>query len=431
MQGAYFLTKQRDTRAGLAGMSCATAMAVGVVPIYIGTFSVFLKPVSMSFGWGLATFPQALLISSIVVAVSAPVAGRLSDRFGARAMALPGIMLFSAALLLLSYMHGSRIELYGIAALAGVSGAMAGPVAFIRVISGWFDRSRGLVLGLIFSAAPGLATAAIVPWTRFLIAAEGWQPTYRILALVVAVVGLPMVALFMREPVAATAMGGGAAGSPKLTEGIPTSRALRQSYFWILLAATCLVTGTVSGVQAHLITWMTGSRVSSQFATWLVSLLALSGMAAPVLAGALVDRVTTQRVLLLFYIVPLTGMLLLINPVEGKLRLIAGALMLGFGSASVTGLLPYLTTRYFGLRASSEIFGIALGVVSVAIGSGPVLIGLGFDHLGDYHWPMMAVAGCLAAGLLLISLLGAYRFHGSGARRPRSGSRIDVLKTVD
>ena len=48
--------------------------------------------------------------------------------------------------------------LYGLMVLFAVTGARASPVAFTRVVNGWFAKNRGLALGLALMST-GIAAA--------------------------------------------------------------------------------------------------------------------------------------------------------------------------------------------------------------------------------------------------------------------------------
>ena len=87
---------------------------------------------------------------------------------------------------------------------------------------------------------------------------------------------------------------------------------------------------------------------------------------------------------------------------DGLPMLVTASAFMGMTMSVVVLLLPYLVTRFFGQRASAEILGLAFACSMVAIGCGPLLIGLAFDASGSYNAPMMGavVAAVLAAGLM-------------------------------
>src|SRR6202044_1341919 len=96
----------------------------------------------------------------------------------------------------------------------------------------------------------------------------------------------------------------------------------------------------------------------------------------------------------------------------GPMFQIPGMVLLGLGFSAVSGLLPYLSTRYFGLRCASEIFGIVIGVVTLAMGAGPVFIGFGRDLTNGYRQPIAVAFISLILALFISTTFRRYRYGG-------------------
>jgi cyanate permease len=137
-----------------------------------------------------------------------------------------------------------------------------------------------------------------------------------------------------------------------------------------------------------------------------LSTFSLLGPTGPLLAGALADRVRGPRPLALFYGLPLIGLILLIA--WGSPAVIPSMGLLGIGFSAASGMLPYLLTRYFGVAHSSQLFGIGLGVVTLAMGFGPVLMGFARDRLGTFTAITPVLLALFAAGLAVSLLLRTY-----------------------
>jgi MFS family permease len=415
---AVSIQSQRSPRAVLAATACALCMSLGLAALFIGTFPVFLEPLSRQFGWGLSVFPRALLVAAATSALVGPFAGRLIDRYGVRPLMLGGMAVWGACLLAISFARRDFLILYAIPALMGVSSACAGPISFVKVVSGWFNAHRGLVLGLVISAAPAAATAVAVLSARELIAVFGWRTAYRILGAVVLLIGWPVALLFMREAPVTSAENPPrpdmAAAERMLPPGLTTAAAVRTRDFWLLIGVTCLICGAINGIVSHFVAWSDERGLSTLTATEALSLFSLIGPVGPILAGMAVDRVRTQRVLFIFYALPLLGLSLLV--LLGAAMQVPGMALLGFGFSAASGLLPYLVSRYFGLRSASEIFGLALGVVTLSMGMGPVLLGLGREHAGSYRAPVSLTFVALALALVLAAALRRYQFDTHPAR---------------
>jgi hypothetical protein len=60
-------------------LAAAVGLALSCGPITVGTFGVFLKPLSQQFGWSRGRISLAFSLFAIAAAVSAPIVGRLVD----------------------------------------------------------------------------------------------------------------------------------------------------------------------------------------------------------------------------------------------------------------------------------------------------------------------------------------------------------------
>lgn len=89
----------------------------------------------------------------------------------------------------------SQLSLYLVSALMGAGTAIAGPIFYAKVVSGWYSKNRGLALGLVLSAPH--AAAVTVPVSQALMDSYGWHAAYRMLAVAAfpGGIGLDCVAL--------------------------------------------------------------------------------------------------------------------------------------------------------------------------------------------------------------------------------------------
>jgi hypothetical protein len=71
--------------------------------------------------------------------------------------------------------------------------------------------------------------------------------------------------------------------------------------------------------------------------------------------------------------------------------------------------MPFLISRYFGLRVMGAIFGCAFTSHVVGLAVGGYLLGVGFDATGSYRTPLLAGMAILTAALAAALCLGPYR----------------------
>src|SRR5215469_3968637 len=140
--------------------ACVFGLVCSGGPINIWTFSVFLKPVAQALHIGRSDLAGALAVQSAFGACLSPLVGTLLDRFSARPIILTGIVLFAAATAMQSLITAAPLVLYTLFMVRSVGSAGCSPPAYAFVVARWFDRQRGLALGIALSGV-GLGTAVI------------------------------------------------------------------------------------------------------------------------------------------------------------------------------------------------------------------------------------------------------------------------------
>ena len=159
-------------------------LLVGAGPINVFTFGVFLKPITEDLGLSRGAFSAALTFHAAIAAIVLPIIGWLVDRRGARRILLPGLFIYAIATASYALLQAPPLLLiFLIFALTGLVGGVQSPIPYAAVIAQWFDRQRGLALG-IGTAGVGLGVALMPQVAALLIDAVGWRLAYVGLAIV-------------------------------------------------------------------------------------------------------------------------------------------------------------------------------------------------------------------------------------------------------
>ncbi len=218
--------------AGLVGS------ALGAGPVIFYSLPLLMRPVTQEFHWSLADFSVVQGIASITVAIVSPFLGYLTDRWGARAIMLPGILAFGIANFLLSQLNGSLTELYLFWFLIGLSAAFVGPVAYSKLISAWFYRRRGLALGVSIGIGGGIGGALMPLVVGPIILNHGWRMAYWTMSGAIIVICLPVAYFLLQEPAGWKERERQA--KPTDTVGMTAAEARKTRNFWLLAIAQFL-----------------------------------------------------------------------------------------------------------------------------------------------------------------------------------------------
>ena len=161
-------------------------------------FGVVLKPVSEEFGWNRAQLTGAVMLAMIVLSICQPLVGILVDRIGAKKILVGGIALLGVSLIPLSFATSlwQIYVLYGVLTSFGL--AAASPVLATSIVGRWFTQNRGLAMSVATSGS-AFGQLLIVPVATWIMLVTSWQTTYRVLAVALLAVAIPLSAIFLRD----------------------------------------------------------------------------------------------------------------------------------------------------------------------------------------------------------------------------------------
>jgi MFS family permease len=396
-------------------------------------FGLFVLRLQAAFGWSRTELSLAVTLATALVVVLSPIVGALVDRVGVRRVLLPSLLIFGLAIAGLSLQTGALWQMYALYALIACAGTGTTPIVFGRIIVNWFDRRRGLALGITLSGV-GLAGVVLPLLIQPLIDARGWRVGYLALSAVIVLLVWPVACFLVRDtPAEKGCLPDGhplraADGAPLAVmpaQGLSLREALRTRHFWQMVAAF-LPLGTVSvGMITHLAPLLAGRGYG---ALELSLLLAINGAAlivGRVLCGLLVDRYFGPYVAAAF-LLSQAAALGLLGASSSFAASAAAVVLLGMGFGAEFDVMAYLISRYLGLTAYGKVYGLLYSAFSVGAMVGPIAMGRSYDALGSYSPALHAftVAPVLAA--LLLITLGPYRWAASAAFERPSSTRVSL-----
>src|SRR5437588_8461457 len=213
-------------------VGAVTGLFVCNGPVMSFTFGVFLKPIMADMGAQRGTVSLAFGIGGMCSALMVPVLGWMMDRWSIRRVALPGIVIYAMATALLGLSPNSLLVFTLLFALAEAASAVQTPLGYAKAIAAWFDRRRGLALGIAMSGV-GLGGFVMPQLAEALIERIGWRGAYPSLALLTLLVAFPAVALWIREPLPGEGEFRGASLATSKLPGLTVREATATGRFWI------------------------------------------------------------------------------------------------------------------------------------------------------------------------------------------------------
>ena len=376
-------------------LACGLAGGSGVILLFF-SFSLFLLPITTELGMSRGEFAG---VQSLIVlgALGAPLIGRLTDRFGFRALFLACTAICVVAEAAMAFYVTSITGMTICVAVLGFFGVGTSALTTTRPVSAHFRKHRGKALGLVVAV---LALATIVAPTplQYLTETYSWRGAVAALGGLSVLVGLPAVLLVLPRKVglAHTASERAAGGD---------SIYLKDRSFWLLSAAGIFIGMATTGFVGQLSPLIQEEGVSADVAALALSAYALGQLIGRVGGGTLLDLFAPRRVAVLATLLPGTGFLLLYATQDSALAALLAATLIGLLAGIELDVGAFFIARLFPIAQYSTIYGAlnALGWIGNAMGI--VGIGLLHDHFHSYAPAQLIALLLLGIAALLFSLL--------------------------
>jgi MFS family permease len=403
----------REPRARTVILGAMSAqMAMGLT--YAG--APLLRPLVDELGWKRGDLMAASSPSTWMTALASPVAGYLTQRYGARPVVAVGTVLAG----LIGWGNSQMSQLWHVFALSILTGCMiasVGDVAVGAVVARWINAGRGLALGIVYSGSNfggSLASAA----ATLLLVPLGWRQTYLVVGLAFTALLLPLVLATVREPPAnfvptSLAHERAMPGSPP-EEGIPLRDALRTPSFWLLGFALFLFYLYFLGVNRHLPLYLTDLGYSRTEAGWVATVLTALGVLAKLGIGLVADRWPAKTALLVNFAIVMLASLLLLGVRTTPALLTPFVIAHGIATMAQNVVFPLIVAWCFGTRYLAAIYGVLMLALLPGGTIGPIALGYMQDALGSYDLAFQVLAGL---NLVCFAMLAAVRPLRSRAPR--------------
>ncbi|WP_190304744.1 MFS transporter [Pseudomonas chlororaphis] len=391
------------------GVFLSFSVSTGVFIIY--NMGVFIKPIAetLSVSRGKVTF--GVTIATMMGLISLPIIGRLVDRFGPVKVLLPSIFALAACLASM-YWVTNLVIFYIICGCMNTFGTGIGPVSLVSVIVRWFDKRRGIALGLALCGM-GLGATVMPLVSQALISRYGWQTTFIVLAAVVLVVALPVWKFILRDKPedlglrvdGDAVLGVNAPRAPLL--GISIKDALRSKVFWLMAVSFFLTAAVIPGTLIHMVPMLTDRGFTPEQASHYAAITGISLMVGRIISGYSLDVLFAPYVAIVFWVLPVVGVYQLSTGVADHF-LVPAVVAIGLALGAEFELIAYFVGRYFGLKNYGVIYGIMFSAFSLGAGAGPAMIGHLFDLQGSYLFLPWLYVGAVSVACVFMLFLGGY-----------------------
>jgi MFS family permease len=374
------------------------------------SFSAFLLPLQHDFAASRGSISLVFSIAGFLYFGLGVISGPLADRYGSRLLAVIGMILTGAGLMVASVAQ-TLLQVYLAYGLGVGLGIGCSYVPAVAAVQRWFWRRRGFASGLAVSGI-GVGTLVVPPLTKLMIDAFDWRETYLILGIVTIVIGAGMALLIEDDP---GGRGLGPDGDPPAAQapapadgGGAIRRAIASRRFFGLYAACFICSFGLFVPFVHLVPYALDHGIDSSVAVLLVGAIGVGSTAGRFLLGGLADRLGRPLSFLIMFVgMGLSFVIWLFSTSAWGLAVFA--LVYGVFYGGFVALAPAVVIDYFGARQASSLIGIVY--TSVAFGTliGPSAAGFVYDVSHSYTLPILLSIGVyvLATAILAATSKGA------------------------
>ena len=424
---AYEPAKMRAATAGIAAgyenelkqnWFLLFTMLVGAAPASTLAFTtgVFTAPWEREFGWQRGQIGAALAFVNSALVFIPPLVGRVIDRYGVRRPTLAALAFFPLVFAALSQVGPQLWTLYAAYFAFGVVGAAAGFVAWTRAVNEYFERGRGLALGIGCNATT-LAAFTTPLLANQLIRMHGWRMAWLGFALISALIW-PIAYLGLKD-VKKLAQSS-TLPHPEAARGATGYRQLlRDRNLWLLACSFVLMTFVALGLVAQTVPFLSSQGFSSHDAISWGAGVAIGLGAARLVAGFFLDRVFAPTVFKALCFVGIAACAALLSGQRALMLL--GVIATGALMGAEGDIMAYAVSRYLDLRNYAKAYGLIFGINALGSMSAPAINGYIYDLYGNYTNTMILAMVSLLAAAFVMHQMPRYpdRSHPAPAEHPR------------
>jgi MFS family permease len=381
----------------------------------MGMPGVLLVPLRQEYGWDTGAISGAMALRLLFYGAMGPFAAALMSRYGLKVTICTALLLIIAGLLLTTTMTTLwQLYLYW-GVMVGMGTGMTAIVLGATVANRWFTERRGLVLGLLTSAA-ATGQLAFLPIAAWLVEHFGWRTS--VLAPISALcVAFVMMLLFGRDHPSDVGLAPyGETGPPRPPLPQPAAGAVRTALttlgdaaqnrmFWILFGTFAICGFTTNGlVQTHFIPLCQDYGMAAVAGASVMGLMGMFDFFGAIGSGFLSDRYAPNKLLFWYYF--LRGISLLALPFSNFSLVGLSAFAVFYGLDWIATVPPTvkLTAASFGREQAPLVFGWIFTAHQIGAAIAALGAGLTHDALSSYL-PAFFSGGvlCMVAALTALS----------------------------
>lgn len=334
--------------------------------------------------------------------------GSLILRFGARKLIAAGFVSLIVACIL--YAVGTNVFVFYLGGIfLGIGFSWTGTTMIGAIIGRWFKENRGTVMGAIL-AANGVGAALSIQIVSPIIYQEGnkfgYQNAYKLVALILVVVGIIVVSLIRNNPKNDdSAFTHNKKKKPKgrVWSGKSFDEIVKKKYFYADLFCVFVMGMVLQGISGVAAPLLRDVGLKESYVALVLSAHSLALTVFKFCVGFSYDKFGLRVTSNICCITAIAIMLILTQITNSYVGMVLAMLYGIFSSLALpleTIMLPIFAGDLFGEKSYDKVLGIICSVNTAGYAVGIPLANLCYDIFGTYN-----IALYLSAGLMLLATI--------------------------
>jgi MFS family permease len=381
------------------------AFILGTSELLFYAFGVFINPMTTEFGWDRGALSGAVATCMLLAGILGIFSGRLSDKYGPRALLTLTGLIIGIGFLLMSRVNA----LWQVYLIWGLFMGIGGGCCIVPVLSTvprWFVKRTGMAMGITV-AGLGMGGIVLPLLAQWLMSLYGWQKTFLLLGLMAFIIIIPLAQLLRHSPQrkGLKPYGEGETVEDKKSlapqaEGFSFKEAIKTGRFWVFGLIYFCFFFHLQVVTVHIVPYATDVGISAMVAASVLSIIAGVSIIGRLSMGFISDRIGSKLAMSVCLTIIALILIWLMFAREVWMFYLFAAVF-GFAYGGMVPLQTIVPAELFGLRFLGIIMGstFLMGTVGGALGA--PLAGTIFDVTRSYS---LAFLICVMLGVVAIIL---------------------------
>ncbi len=374
--------------------------------------ALHLVPIADHLGISRGEFSVAYSTKSLVMMTFTFFSGAVLSRFGYRKTAGISMLFCAISYFLFAFFLDAYPLMFFYSALLGIASSFCSSSAVTVIVSSWFHKHKGLVLGAV-SASSGLGGSILCILQTRALATGGVRASFTVAGAGIALAGA-LILLFVRNKPEEKGLFPFGEGeeviarkkkiSQEAREGLSFKALIRRPSFYLMILLTFLSAFALDVAYSMFIPHLVDCGIEKEAASGVNSFLLLVLTVVKLVFGLLCDKIGSKKMYLACVGFTILSLVLMVLPINLPMAYVISVVVC-LACPISTIMVPLLAFSLFGYKAQVQYTGVFMALASGAcLFSGPVA-NFAFDAFGSYRPAYLAVAALSVVVFLLYFVL--------------------------